>query len=480
MRRAAWSLVFLALGASACSAPRAEKDGQLPSLAVVSFLDPPSIQALPGYRAEMVNAPGFSGQAYVMEVGPAQAPAIILVHGLGDNGSRDFHPILPALAARYHVLTFDLPGFGRSTHGHDLYSPAAYADFIRALVTRRISRPFNLVGHSMGGAIALAYAGRFPSDVEKLFLIDAAGVLHRQAYASFMIATGLDKLPGVIAVPGKDLAANAMDLSSQATVPMLPMFPASLDASLFLRTDLLRAQVLKTPGRIAALATIVEDFGPAIAGVTAPTWILWGGKDGVAAMRAAKVLKARLPYAELKVLEGVGHDPMSEAPAAVGDYLLHGMEAPMRPAWQRKPMEWPVLPERTGRCKDQQDARFSGDYSEIFIEGCTATLVDARARRIVIQNSQVVMETIVVASPGIAVEVKDSRVEVTVAEFRGETALRTDGSTLDLAGVELHGKNASMTVGTWSRLVVSVSHVDSAVARRFVHDAVDVQAGDQW
>jgi pimeloyl-ACP methyl ester carboxylesterase len=438
--------------------------------------DSKAIQQLPGYRSEMVAAPGFTGQAYVMEAGPTEAPTVVLVHGLGENGSTDFDPLVPALAAHYHVLTFDLPGFGRSTHAHDLYSPEAYADFIHALVTQRSRGAINLVGHSMGGAISLAYAARFPAEVERLFLIDVVGVLHHKAYVRFAIAAGLDNLLGVLADTAKTVADAAMERSSEAIDPWLSGSP---DSSLLLGVDLLRAKVLKTPARIAALATLLEDFGPAIAKVQAPTFILWGRSDALASLRAGKVLKARLPYAQLRVLDGVGHDPMSERPAAVVDFLLQGLAtAPARP-WNRVRVA-PVLPDRPLRCEGQQGVEISGDYSEITLDGCTATLKDVRARQLHIRNSLVVLENTVVFSPEVAVDVKDSHVEMTACDLSGATALQVEGGELDLAGVGLHGDQASVRVGRAARLIFSVSRVDSAIQRRDVHELVEAKAGEEW
>ena len=325
---AAWTVLLVA-GAGACVVSNGSVEQ--PAAPRGGLEDSRAIQLLPGYRSEMVDAPGFTGQAYVMEAGRIEAPTVVLVHGLGEKGSTDFDPIVHALVAHYHVLTFDLPGFGRSTHGHDLYSPEAYADFVHALVAQRSRGAINLVGHSMGGAISLVYAARFPAEVERLFLMDVAGVLHRKAYVSFAIAAGLDNVLGVLADTGKAVANDAMERSAQAIDPWLSTSP---DPSLLLRVDLVRAKVLQTPTRIAALATILEDFGPAIAKVQAPTFILWGSNDAVASLRAGRLLKARLPYAQLRVLEGVGHDPLSQQPAAVVDFLLQGLATPPSRLWK--------------------------------------------------------------------------------------------------------------------------------------------------
>jgi pimeloyl-ACP methyl ester carboxylesterase len=437
--------------------------------------DPEAIQSLPGYRSEMVDAPNFSGQVYVMEAGPTDAPAVVLVHGLGESGSRDWHSILPALAARYHVITFDLPGFGRSTHGHDLYSPERYAEFIHALVGPRVQGAFNLVGHSMGGAIALFYAGRFPGEVKRLVLIDAAGILHRKAYVNFAVSAGLDNLLGILAGVGKTLVDNAMDATAQATSPFLPVSP---DPSFVLQSSLLRATILDTPMRIAALATIVENFAPAIAKVEAPTWILWGRRDAIASLRSGLLLKARLPYAQLKVLENSGHDPMSSEPAAVADYLLQALATAERPRFVRAPPSALLLPERAGSCEGQSGVKFTGDYSEIDISGCwDVTLTDVRAGALRIRDSQVTVDGSRVVSQGVALEVKGSRVAITASAFAGSVAIDVDNSDLDLAGVDLQGQRASVHVARASRLIFSVSHVDSPIQRRYVHDLLEPDSG---
>ena len=440
--------------------------------------DPEAIRSLPGYRSEMARAPIFGGQAYVMEAGPSNASSVVLVHGLGESGSRDFHPILPALAEHHHVIVFDLPGFGRSTHGHDLYSPERYVQFIHALVGQRLHGAFNLVGHSMGGAIAILYAARFPGDVKRLLLIDAAGVLHRKAYVNFAVSAGLDNLLGVLADTGKDLANVAMDATSQAASRILP---GSLDPSFVLQSDLLRATFLDSPTQIAALAVILENFAPAIAKVEAPTWILWGRHDAVASLRAGLVLKARLPYAQLQVLEASGHDPMSSEPVAVANYLVQAMATAEKPPFVRTPPSTPVLLTRTGLCNGQIGVRFAGDYSEIDIKGCRdVTLKDVRARALRIRDSQVVMENTRVAAQGVALEVKGSRVEITACEFAGNVALDVDGSELDLAGVDLQGQRASVHVASASRLVFSVTRVDSPIQRRYLHDVLESTTGDEY
>jgi hypothetical protein len=113
-------------------------------------------------------------------------------------------------------------------------------------------------------------------------------------------------------------------------------------------------------------------------------------------------------------------------------------------------------------------------------DGCTATLKDVRARQLHIRNSLVVLENTVVFSPEVAVDVKDSHVEMTACDLSGATALQVEGGEMDLAGVELRGDDASVRVSRAARLIFSVSRVDSAIQRRYVHELVEAKAGEEW
>ena len=439
-------------------------------------LDEEGIRGLAGYRSELVSAPVFGGQVFVMEAGEASAPAVVLVHGLGESACRDWYPVLPALAARYHVVALDLPGSGRSTHANELYSPARYAEFMHSLLGPRVKGAFNLVGHSMGGALSLLYAARFPGDVRRLLLIDAAGMLHRKSYVGFAVDSGLDHLLGPLANPVKDLATMAWESVSTA---MGPILPASPDPAVVLQSDALRATVLGgNPTRIAALAVILENFGPAIAGVRAPAWILWGSNDAIASPRMGLVLQARLPAARLVVLEGSGHDPMASRPAAVEKFLLEALASPASVPLPEVAAPFPALPARKGRCERQSGARFTGDYSEIELVGCpNAVLRDVRTAGLRIRDSYAVVETTRVIAPGVAIEVKDSRVEITASDFAGNVALEVEGSDLDLAGVNLRGQRAAVHIGGSSKLIVSVSHADSPINQRYLHGVYEFDIG---
>jgi pimeloyl-ACP methyl ester carboxylesterase len=395
---------------------------------------------------------------------------------LGESGCRDWYPVLPALAARYHVVAFDLPGFGRSTHANELYSPERYAQFIHQLLPSRLRAPFNLVGHSMGAALSLVYAARFPGEVARLLLIDTAGVLHRKAFVNFAVEAGLDNLLGLLGRLAKDVAT---EVSETAPTPMGPaMFPVSPDPSLILISETLRSALLGSPTRIAALALLLDNLAPAIDGVRSPAWILWGSDDAIASPRTSLILQTRLPSARLTILDGAGHDPMASRPAEVERFLLDALAAPAIAVGPKTASWVPVPTDHKGRCDRESGAHFSGDYAEIDIDRCDGVVLrDVRTSALRIRNSFVTVESTRVLGQAVALDVKGSRMVITASDFAGDVAVEVDGGELDLAGVDLRGHSAAVHVGGLSKLIFSVSRAESPIARRYLHDVYELDKG---
>src|SRR5438045_5253807 len=109
--------------------------------------------------------------------GPANAPRVVFVHGLG--GSYETWSLnLPAFAERFRICALDLVGSGSSDKPAIDYSVPSLADFLARFLDALDGdwHSVNLVAHSLGGAIALVFASRYPERVERLVLVDSAGL----------------------------------------------------------------------------------------------------------------------------------------------------------------------------------------------------------------------------------------------------------------------------------------------------------------
>ena len=100
---------------------------------------------------------------------------ILLLHGLGSNAGFWRYNI-PELAKKYRVIAIDLPGYGTSQKGNYSYSMTFFSDEIKKVIDKLNIKKFDLVGHSMGGQIAITFALKYPNKIHKLILISPAGI----------------------------------------------------------------------------------------------------------------------------------------------------------------------------------------------------------------------------------------------------------------------------------------------------------------
>ena len=102
-------------------------------------------------------------------------PAILLIHGIGDN-STTWTAVQIELAQRFTVIAPDLLGHGKSDKPRADYSVAAYANGMRDLLSVLGVDRVTVIGHSLGGGVAMQFAYQFPHLVERLVLVGSGGV----------------------------------------------------------------------------------------------------------------------------------------------------------------------------------------------------------------------------------------------------------------------------------------------------------------
>jgi len=438
----------------------------LASMAGAHAADEPRV---PGTEAYRIDEPVFGGQMVVYEAGRGNAREILLVHGIGDEAARDFRDHIAWLQKSFHVVAVDLPGFGASDKANVLYSPGNYARVLKLVAGRFLRGPFVLVGHSMGAVVSLRYAAAYPDDVLRLAVVDAPGVLHSSSTTSQYLAhLGMEFIPP---------AAEPRDwLTNLARKLLAPLQQLHLDPQVILASPQLRQSLLGAdPAKIAGLAVVIEDLHLELPKVRAETLIIWGAQDTLAPLRTGKVLALKLPRAQLAVIERAGHELMLEAPerfrALLEPFLERGL--PPTPA----SLATPFAKHGDGSCQRERNRVFEGEYDSLTLDGCQqAQIRNARVRELRVLDSTVTIDDSRIGGGETGISARSSTIVMTGGRVEGDVAITASASRLDLAAVEVEGREAAVTAPLRSYVVFSLCRVRSPRTQGEAHEFYAVTA----
>jgi pimeloyl-ACP methyl ester carboxylesterase len=432
-------------------------------------------EPMPGTVLHRVEEPVFGGEVAVHEAGPGTGPAILLVHGIGESGARDFRFQIDWLRESWHVVAPDLPGFAGSDKANALYSPANYAKALKRIADRYLRRPFVLVGHSMGGVVALRYAATYPQDVERLVVIDAPGVLHPVSSTSqFAAFLGASFMP-----PEVDSSLEIADLARRLLAPLARLRP---DPQIVLNSPQLRQALLEgDPVRIAGLAAVSEDLRDALPRIRMPTLLVWGANDRLAPPRVGRVLERTLPDASLMLMEGAAHTPMIEAPARFRALLEPFLATGILPRRERHGTDSTARGD--AECRGARGRVFEGKYDRLVIEGCSRAVVrNATVRELRVVDSSVTLLDSEIGGGRIGLYARNSSIVATGGRIAGEVAIVSNASRFDLAALELAGREAAIRAQAGdadapppaSLAVLSMVRVQSPKTRGELFDAYTI------
>jgi pimeloyl-ACP methyl ester carboxylesterase len=239
--------------------------------------------------------------------------AVILVHGLGGFCENWMHNIEP-LAKEHRVYAFDLVGFGRTDKTplvKDIYQLVQFiSDFMDA---KKIAKA-SLIGNSLGGGLVLLFALQFAQKVEKLVLVDNAG-MGRDVIADFKICS-VPFLGEMLIKPSLQGTENLWHkivydpaLVTPELVKMcygLGSLPGAMESLL----SVLRSGIDFFGQRAKLTKQLLKDLSK----ITAPTLIFWGRQDRIIPVKHAAIAAAKIPNAKLIVFDQCGHMPMFEYP----------------------------------------------------------------------------------------------------------------------------------------------------------------------
>lgn len=418
----------------------------------------------------------INGRAVLIgEAGREHERSVLLVHGLGNRAHRDWHKVIPELARQFHVIAVDLPGFGSSEALAGGYAFDSLGAVLDAVLARHAADRVHVVGHSLGGAVSLYFTHRYPQRVDRLVLVDAAGILLKSVFADHITQLQLSSGNGSSAAPLDRFLARLDDKLNRARSAVMRWPESQFDFSRWLMENPgLRNTLLGRYTQVdAAMGLVEHDFSAAIRETQASTTLIWGADDRVAPLRTGQLLAARLPDARLHVLPGIGHVPMNQASEQFNALLFNALQAPATPRFAA-----PVNTAQHGDvvCNKETNRVYAGEFRSLKLRNCLNVRIEnARIGQLISEKSRADILHSEIISPAIAVDSRDSELRFTASRISGSTALRARGSTLDLAGVHLQASEHGAEIIDNSRLYFSVSQWHSPEYQGDVHQMLPAQ-----
>ena len=233
-----------------------------------------------------------------------QGPAVILLHGLG-SVKEVWLPNLSALAAKYHVFAIDQIGFGHSDKPLLDYKIGTWVDSLQAFMQSQNISKASLVGNSLGGWIALDFTVQHPEMVDKLVLVDAAGLAWNQSGP--VIALNPSSVPETRALL-ESLFYNKKIVTDEFVQNVFANHMRNNDGYTIQRT---LASFAQAP---------FED--EKLKSVRASTLVIWGRQDQLINVDRAEKFHDGIAGSKLVVFDQCGHVPQIEKAEAFNQALL--------------------------------------------------------------------------------------------------------------------------------------------------------------
>jgi 4,5:9,10-diseco-3-hydroxy-5,9,17-trioxoandrosta-1(10),2-diene-4-oate hydrolase len=270
-------------------------------------------------KDEYISVDGINTRYW--SAGKEGKPAVILIHGFGASVEIWQHNIL-ALSKNHRVYALDLVGFGCSDKPSADYSPTFLVNHVNGFVNAMKIKKATIVGLSMGGGTAILYTLTYPEKVEKLILVDSAGLG--------------DKLSLGLRLMSVPILGASMTIPSWMTTYWF-FRPAVLNSKLLDDSFIdFYTKLFSLPGaqdaKLKTIRSVCNFWGPKqevlnstmsnLNKITAPTLILWGKDDEILNVEQASFAKGKIPNSQLYIFGQCGHMPNFEKPDEFNSVVL--------------------------------------------------------------------------------------------------------------------------------------------------------------
>jgi pimeloyl-ACP methyl ester carboxylesterase len=229
-------------------------------------------------------------------------PPLLLLHGWGAS-SRAFAPLISHLVREFSVCAPDLPGFGLSAMPPATWGVADYTSLTEGLMRRLGWEKAHLLGHSNGGRICIALAARSPDLVDRLILVDSAGIRPPRTMRLRARGTLARSARRILGHPAAGASGRRL----------LDALYRRLGMTDYATSGELRSTFVKI---------VNEDLSPLLPTISSPTLVIWGANDVETPIWMANRIAHAIPGARLVTLAGAGHFAYLDAPEEFRRELL--------------------------------------------------------------------------------------------------------------------------------------------------------------
>ena len=241
-------------------------------------------------------------------------PEVLVLPGWGAS-IEAVAPIVAALQGVCTVHAVDLPGFGQTGPPPRPWGVEDYAEWTRALLEALALSRVSIVGHSHGGRTAIQLAARHPALVERLLLVDAAGIRAPRTltwYRRVALAKLAKHVLNRLGPPGRALGHRLVGRAASSDY-------AASDAAM----------------RPTFVRLVNTDLTALLPEIRAPTLLIWGDADEDTPLADGQTMERLIPDAGLVVFEGAGHFSYADQPQRFAAIARHFLAPGARPATDR-------------------------------------------------------------------------------------------------------------------------------------------------
>lgn len=211
---------------------------------------------------------------------------VLLLHGWGGNLD-SLKPLEDALSSHCKVITISFPGFGNSPEPSGMWGTSEYACCISDWLQSKEIEYVNIIGHSFGGRIGIALTASFPSNVDKLVLINSAGL----------------KFPSTL--------NRALRIRYYKFLKRIQAIaPETFRKMILAKTDRMGSDDWRSATlsmRKILSKVISEDLSEDLSGISSHTLLIWGGDDKDTPVWMGERMSHLIPHSNLVIIPNAGH-----------------------------------------------------------------------------------------------------------------------------------------------------------------------------